>query len=66
METHENTNLCRILNMIEPATCGLNLSVDAVTTIAGKIFFFKDGFFWWKLPERSSHFEIGARSQVFF
>lgn len=34
----------------EPATCNPNLSFDAVTTMEDKIFFFKDRFFWWKLP----------------
>ncbi|XP_066216841.1 macrophage metalloelastase [Saccopteryx leptura] len=40
-----------VLNNIEPAACDPNLSFDAVTTVGNKIFFFKDSFFWWKLPE---------------
>ncbi|XP_052045121.1 macrophage metalloelastase isoform X2 [Apodemus sylvaticus] len=34
-----------------PSTfCQQSLSFDAVTTVGEKIFFFKDWFFWWKLP----------------
>nr|BAE42198.1 unnamed protein product [Mus musculus] len=34
-----------------PSTfCHQSLSFDAVTTVGEKIFFFKDWFFWWKLP----------------
>lgn len=62
MEIYKNINLCRIFNMIELVICGFNLSVDVVIIIVGKIFFFKDGFFWWKFFERLSYFEIGVRS----
>ncbi|XP_045411378.1 macrophage metalloelastase [Lemur catta] len=34
------------------AICDPNLNFDAVTTVGNKIFFFKDRFFWWKVPER--------------
>ncbi|XP_057606949.1 macrophage metalloelastase [Hippopotamus amphibius kiboko] len=37
----------------DTATCDPNMSFDAVTTVGNKIFFFKDRFFWWKLPESS-------------
>ncbi|KAM5224182.1 macrophage metalloelastase [Hipposideros larvatus] len=33
------------------ATCDPNLSFDAITTVGEKIYFFKDRFFWSKLPE---------------
>lgn len=35
----------------ESATCDPNMTFDAITTVGEKIFFFKDRFFWWKLPE---------------
>uniref|UniRef100_A0A8C5L219 Matrix metallopeptidase 12 n=1 Tax=Jaculus jaculus TaxID=51337 RepID=A0A8C5L219_JACJA len=38
----------------ESAVCDLGLSFDAVTTVEDKIFFFKDKYFWWKLPESST------------
>uniref|UniRef100_A0A8D2JKZ1 Matrix metallopeptidase 12 n=1 Tax=Sciurus vulgaris TaxID=55149 RepID=A0A8D2JKZ1_SCIVU len=34
--------------------CDPNLSFDAVTTLGDKILFFKDWFFWWKFPEKST------------
>nr|AJE28209.1 matrix metallopeptidase 12 [Castor fiber] len=37
-----------------PAACDPNLTFDAVTTMGDKILFFKDRFFWWKLPESTA------------
>ncbi|XP_037360251.1 macrophage metalloelastase [Talpa occidentalis] len=39
------------LDNTESVTCDPNLSFDAITTVDDKIFYFKDRFFWWKLPE---------------
>lgn len=38
----------------EPTACDHNLKFDAVTTVGNKIFFFKDSFFWWKIPKSST------------
>ncbi|XP_024430376.2 macrophage metalloelastase [Desmodus rotundus] len=38
-------------NSIEPGACDPNMRFDAITTVENKIFFFKDRFFWSKLPE---------------
>ncbi|XP_004427451.1 PREDICTED: macrophage metalloelastase [Ceratotherium simum simum] len=35
----------------DPTICDPNMSFDAITTVGDKIFYFKDRFFWWKLPE---------------
>lgn len=38
----------------KPGVCDPNLRFDAVTTLGDKIIFFKDWFFWWKSPEKST------------
>lgn len=51
-QKHQPTSLSYIT---EPATCGPSLNADTVTASGGKVFFFKSGCFWWKLPKLSSH-----------
>ncbi|XP_008520988.2 macrophage metalloelastase [Equus przewalskii] len=47
----------------DPTVCDPNMSFDAVTTVGDKIFFFKDRFFWRKLP-KSPEINVGLISSL--